>query len=450
MISKRAVGPLDNRRALTRCQSCAKRRIKCQGGFPCEYCIRTNKSCLPQHVPVNKVKFVRCTSFQLCSQVAEPLLHITPKPDVTYLDYFASFMQRCQFTKESTNLVSDLLPLIQSCAPLGQITTAIGALEASRRATVNFEKGRPAPRNVAFVSYGRSIQTLQDRLRSLDVLNDQGVLWCTLLLGIFELMTQVSGDPWANHMLYGTSKILQSSGITKPNDKLGEQFFAAFNWLEANRAILYGEDTILSQREWQRCYKTLPSASNSQADTIFEIFVEISSFSKRFFDQIEKIPEHLRSCHPHIHSLADEGRMYQHRLHEWHDRTLAFEDCPEYHDRLALTIYHALQLFICMNYTYYTFWVKDRIPRLTAKETEEHVLAIMTHIGDILDHSSISGLLLLFPLRMAGANTNKTSYKDGILRLLNIISEKGFVVSNRIVVDLEEVWAFRDLLNYNG
>ncbi|KAG8355340.1 hypothetical protein FVEN_g6776 [Fusarium venenatum] len=449
MSSKRAIGPLDNRKTLTRCQSCAKRRIKCQGGFPCEYCIRTNKTCLPQAVTANKVKFVRCKTFQSSSQVAKPPMHITARPDITYLDYFDLFMQRCQFTKGSTNLASDLLPLLQSCAPLREVTIAIGALEASRRATVHIGSDRPAPINVAFGSYGRSIQKLQDRLQSSDALRCQGVLWCTLLLGLFELMTQVSGDPWANHMLYGTSKILQSSGITKPSGKLGAQFFGAFNWLEANRAILYGEDTMLSEEEWQTCYQTLPSASDSQADTIFEIFIEISSFSKKFFDHIESMPEHLRSCHPHISSLADEGRMYQQRLHEWHDRTLAIEDCVEFHDKLALTVYHALQLFICMNYTFYKFWDEHKIPRLDANETDVHVSAIIAHVGDILDHSNISSLLLLFPLRMAGANTSNASEKGQIMKLLRRISQNGFVVSNRIVVDLEEVWTYRDLLTVN-
>ncbi|KOS38492.1 hypothetical protein ACN38_g10684 [Penicillium nordicum] len=38
----RMVGPLDKRRRMTRCLACAKRRIKCEGGFPCVHCIRRN------------------------------------------------------------------------------------------------------------------------------------------------------------------------------------------------------------------------------------------------------------------------------------------------------------------------------------------------------------------------------------------------------------------------
>jgi hypothetical protein len=114
-------------------------------------------------------------------------MQVTAKSDVTYLDYFGFFMQRCQFTKESTNVVHDLLPLIQTCAPLREATIAIGALEASRRATVNFATDKQSPHNVALGSYGKSIQKLQVQLQSSDSMRCEGVLWCTLLLGVFEV-----------------------------------------------------------------------------------------------------------------------------------------------------------------------------------------------------------------------------------------------------------------------
>lgn len=153
--------------------------MKCQGGPPCEYCIRTNKTCLPQDKLVVKAKFVYGSSHVVA--------HVSPKPEVTYQEYFSLFMQRCQFNKESTDLASDLLPLIQTCAPLQEVVTAIGALEASRRATVNSTSKRQAPGIVAFQSYGRSTRKLQAELESLEASQCQGVLWCTLLLGLFDV-----------------------------------------------------------------------------------------------------------------------------------------------------------------------------------------------------------------------------------------------------------------------
>lgn len=97
-------------------------------------------------------------------------------------------MQRCQFTKEFIDVASNLLPLIQTCEPLREATIAIGAIEASRRATVNFSNERQSPYHVAIMSYGRSIQKLQSQLQSPGTLQYQGVLWCTLLLGLFEVV----------------------------------------------------------------------------------------------------------------------------------------------------------------------------------------------------------------------------------------------------------------------
>lgn len=91
-------------------------------------------------------------------------------------------------------------------------------------------------------------------------------------------MTQVTGDQWAKHMLYGTSRILETFG--RPIDQLGQQFLGAFGWLEANRAILYCEQTILSHGDWRYrdSYFALPLPS--MVDSIFELFVQVSSFSK--------------------------------------------------------------------------------------------------------------------------------------------------------------------------
>ena len=113
--------------------------------------------------------------------------HVSPKPEVKYQEYFGLFMQRCQFTKESTDLASDLLPLIQACAPLQEVAIAIGALEASRRATVKSTSEGQPPGIVALLSYGRSVRKLQAELESLEALESQGVLWCTLLLGLFDV-----------------------------------------------------------------------------------------------------------------------------------------------------------------------------------------------------------------------------------------------------------------------
>lgn len=120
-------------------------------------------------------------------QVARLLTQVNLHSDILYLDYFDLFMKRCLFTDEFNGLAADLLPLTQTCLPLVQVVTAIGALEASRRATVRSSRYQQSPYTVAFLSYGEAMKTLRARLQVSDAFRCGGVLWCTLLLGLFEV-----------------------------------------------------------------------------------------------------------------------------------------------------------------------------------------------------------------------------------------------------------------------
>ena len=92
-------------------------------------------------------------------------------------------------------------------------------------------------------------------------------------------MTETSGDPWAKHMLYGTARIIQASGTTIQSGQLSKRLFGAFKLLEANRAILYGEKTFLSQDTWPKCQQQLAINLASPMEIVFGFLIEISSFS---------------------------------------------------------------------------------------------------------------------------------------------------------------------------
>ncbi|KAL6859422.1 hypothetical protein J3F83DRAFT_763218 [Trichoderma novae-zelandiae] len=207
---KRAVGPLVKRKLVTRCEKANKgvlSLLRCQGGFPCEYCNRAKSICAPQ--------------------AASPAEAAT----LPLQSSFASSPSRRQFSKEFVHLARDLMPLMQTSPSLRDLAIAIGALDAGRR---------ESPQLVAYCSYGRSLQSLQQRLKARDAAACDDVAWISFLLGLFELnasqlMSESSAEGWAKHMFYGTSKRL----------------FGAFRVLEVNRAILYGDATFLSENKWR-------------------------------------------------------------------------------------------------------------------------------------------------------------------------------------------------------
>lgn len=111
-------------------------------------------------------------------------MQVQPYRGDIYFDHFASRMQRSQFTREFQKVATDLLPLIHSSSALHDITLAIGALDASRRCSV---QSRDSPKETAFRLCGNSIRAFQRRLESLPCGGpDEDLLWVTFFLGLFE------------------------------------------------------------------------------------------------------------------------------------------------------------------------------------------------------------------------------------------------------------------------
>ncbi|KAH6971083.1 hypothetical protein BKA56DRAFT_558426 [Ilyonectria sp. MPI-CAGE-AT-0026] len=442
---KRSVGPLDKRRRITRCQPCAKRRIKCEGGCPCQYCIRTNKACQPQKPAPHQTKFIVVQDPSSAYQTTMPAQAHKLRDDI-YLDHFVSFIQRCQFTRGFASATADIVRRIHTSQPLRDLTLAIGALEASRTPSVRCSLFRDSPLCIAFSFYGKSMQTLNHKLETTDALHCDDVLWSTFLLGLFELMTEASGEQWAKHMLYGTSMIFQLGGPKKRLSAVGEKLFSAFRVLEAHRAIIYGDHTFLSQDSWIKYQASLATKPPEPNESILEIMIRISSFAQRLFETMEAVPDPIRSAHPEIDALTREGVHLLQQLRTWHDETTLHDIALDTYSTLALTNYHTLVLFHCGNFTYYSGWEKNTSLLLTKVEIDEHIDAIISLSGSILEQSTIPSALLLFGLRVAGANSSLTGHKEMISATLSRIHQKGFVVSDRIKIDLEEFWKYQLLI----
>ncbi|KAI6753951.1 hypothetical protein HG530_013127 [Fusarium avenaceum] len=422
--------------------------LQCQGGSPCEYCIRTKKTCEPQIIQHDEAKFVSWTTSPQPLQMTKLPVQINEQFEGTYLGYFNLFMQRCQFTKEFVNFGANILPLIHTCPPLREATIAIGALEASRRATVNSSHERKSPKQIAFGSYGRSIRQLQSWLQSADTASCQGSLWCTLLLTLFELTTQISGDQWADHLVYGTSRMLQSSITLNHRNQLDRQLVGAFRLLEANRAVLYGVETFISQDAWLNHYSRYALDPSSPVETIFGLLIEISSFTQKFFDRAESLPETIQPDHPDICALAAQGFIMLRRLEDWYESTIPQIQSSDAYLKLGLANYHALHLFIYQNYTYYAFWDRSEIPILAEDEARPRVAAIIALSAEVINSSDIPGILTLFALRVAGVTAREISERRAILVLLDQIAQKGFVVSRRISDDLKGLWEYESSNEY--
>ncbi|CAG9982571.1 unnamed protein product [Clonostachys byssicola] len=442
---RRHAGPLDKRKKVTRCQSCSKRRIKCEGGFPCEYCIRTKKQCHPPGPSPQEIEFAIVGNLTRpdYQTLASPAL--IPRPNESlYLDHFALFVERCQFTKGFATVSSDLLPLISSSKPLKDLALAIGALEASRRGYLHTHRGADSPQVASFGFYGRSIEAFQKQIQTSQGIEKEDVLWTTLFLGIFDLMSENSGDGWANHMSYGVSRILQAVKPVDDPSPLRMTLLDAFKTLEANRAILYGNGSFLGEECWSSHLPRPITQPPGTMPSIIQLMLEVSSFSQRFFEGIESIASDGRPFHPFISELAVDGCRLHEKLESWYSETAPRRDESDPYTKLALAIYHALALFLVGNYGYYSCWEGQRLPSLSLLEVESHSNRVMSLSVSILENSHISGTLILFPLRVAGLYSTEEQQRGEILGLLGRIQRQGFNVAERIQGDLRQCWNYQD------
>ncbi|KAJ6010268.1 hypothetical protein N7499_004329, partial [Penicillium canescens] len=468
-LQGRMVGPLDKRRRVTRCLGCAKRRIKvwdfagisaanswqCEGGFPCARCIRQNTVCVAQQQSAHGMTmFVNQTqqddfggSHRISDQkgMAITIRHspgthqldfIRRDKGTRFLDYFVSFIQQNMFTMRFSSIVPDLLPLISTSPVLYNAVIAVGALEANRHFAGRTLLGEEPPYVDSMTSYHKSMGILRSCLGKSNVMQREDVLWATFFLGLFELLSDDSGEGWVKHMLYGTSKMLQLAGPSDCMSSARRIFYDLFRILEASRALLYNEETILSQECWLRLQKTLSNNASrwEPMEEIITIMIQTSAFSLRAAAIIKMIPEAERFTDPSVALLAAEGLNAQDTICNWHTQTLLqlVQDGPNEYSNLALLYYHALLIFLSGNYDYFPYWDKTPAPVLSPAEISEHLVAILELSGEVLRHSKIPGVMLFFPITVAGSRSRRVDQRSEVLNLLDSVFRQGFVVANRI------------------
>ncbi|KAJ5882893.1 uncharacterized protein N7473_009779 [Penicillium subrubescens] len=278
---KHELGPLDPRKKVVRCEACATRKIRCVGGNPCEPCVRTGRICQKRSSGCSKAIFV------FYKETDEPLIsaQVHTNMETIHLNYFFAFLGRNHLVHPKDVLVEVLLPLVTESALLSSVVRAIGALDASRHGSCGAYAKAELPQSLAYKSYSHSIEALKVALLDSEVSQRDDVLWATFFLGLFELMADTSGDGWAKHMLYGTSRLLQTTSPKQTLSRSRKAFLDIFRIFEANRVNLYGEGTILASLDWATMYQMDDHRPADEWDTMGQIsslMVQISAFNIRY------------------------------------------------------------------------------------------------------------------------------------------------------------------------
>ncbi|KAF7547428.1 hypothetical protein G7Z17_g7747 [Cylindrodendrum hubeiense] len=445
------VGPFDNRKKRSRCGPCATSHLKKPANAPI-LIDRGKQKTIASYVPPAKTRVVVHRVQMNTSPRADPALF--------YFYYFDVFLRKNSFSCQGKFTV-DVKELMQRSTCGGYLRDAVlslGAMEAVKLQSADGPSQHETYR-FALSSYMNSVAGLRDALErhSHEPQLRLNVLWTTLLLGLFELMSDSTGEGWVQHIVHGTSKALVASGPLSCQSSFGKRFFMEVKIFEVCRAIIFNEPTFLAQAKWKaltaRLQTDLIGMEAHPLDELLDIIVACSSLRVRTSDFIDE----MRPTMPEIlmaeaHDISMDGFLQRAALAEWDIRNAEpLQGSPKSDGSvegddfvlLAKVFYAATSIYLSGVFDYeITHWQKLGIMVATLDEDEiqMHVQTILEASNIVLHSSSVSPVLLLFPLRVAGARSWHISQQDCILKLLDKV-ELTFSVAAAFKFELRRLWS---------
>ncbi|KAF5017870.1 hypothetical protein F66182_10165 [Fusarium sp. NRRL 66182] len=424
----------------------------------------------PGHIRIGNAasssrKAARQASASLCKSKIHLQSHLvtSPRSEQTsyFFQYFDTFLKHNNFNPGSV-FSTDVVHLMKDQRAgtfLLDAVLSLGAMQAAKLGS--FEGLTPSHSYQAAVHYySKSVLGLRHALSEFEHVSgaQHGILWATHLLGLFELMNDPTGQGWIQHLVHGTSKALVAAGPSSCQSGLGQRFFAEIRIFEVCRAIIFNEPTFLADSEWTRLAVEMLSANDKDETRslheLLDIVVLCSTLRVRASNLvyslsgsgIENFEKHLDDAY----DISQQGFHLRQALLGWGARnetykTLVSATADKDFGLLVRAFFSATSIYLSGVFDYEIMHWQEMgivIPNLSEDEIQMHVAAILTQTNMMLNGSSVSPLLVLFPLRVAGARSCKNWQQDCILEQLAVI-DRTFPVASAFRVELGKVWARR-------
>ncbi|KAF4462351.1 hypothetical protein FALBO_10839 [Fusarium albosuccineum] len=372
-----------------------------------------------------------------------PQLTVSPRSDNSFyfFRYFDTFLSENQFTKWNT-FSADVLDLMQHPASGPYLRDAVLSLGAMQATKLGSPEGITPNQSykLAVHHYSQSVVGLRCALNQFSKQPGlrHSILWTTHLLGLFELMSDSTGQGWIQHLVHGTASALVATGPLAFESGPGKRFFLEIRIFEVCRAIVFNEPTFLASVEWQALSAKLEEAADVGQSHPLDTLLDIITLCSTLRVRAKTLICSLRASEPfHLpdeaHDIAAEGFRLRQALSIWKEsrQSPMLPSTPGSgssgdDDFLTLaTVFHAAtSIYLSGVFDYeMNHWQKMGItvPNLGEDEIQMHVSTILMLSTVILDDSKISPLLVLFPLRIAGARSWEQWQQDVILGLLGKI-----------------------------
>jgi hypothetical protein len=284
-------------------------------------------------------------------------------------------------------------------------------------------------------------------------------------------MRDSTGTNWLSHFLHGTctmlrlqrTEILVCPGAHNSQKRM---FFLTARIFEIARSLIYSEATFLSEPDWIVALASFWRGEGAPLwhpkEALFDILPSISDLSIRAMHFCQCAAQ-LSARRRHVLSqlLAEEGLILQTSLQNWWVETTMWEratrdpgNCYTTSSKLdnellvGYTYYHAISIYLSGTYDYHVHWSRPNAPKapiLPRSKIDWHVFEILRLSQELLDRGT-AGVLLFFPLRVAGARAVDMLSRNYILNLLHATKRRGFIVAEAFVLDLSHLWTRRSII----
>ncbi|KAH7309877.1 hypothetical protein B0I35DRAFT_398061 [Stachybotrys elegans] len=480
------LGPFDKRRKQSRCEFCSKTHRKCTGLQPCSECLKRALPCsyadkkatgrdvirIDAGIHSNAADFASWRPRHPAgnpSPVGQPAL-----PYGSLLVLFDRFAARNNFIGKGRNAFASQLKAVSSLSSHPYVLDAIlaiGAIQGTKEMPID-DKRRQRFQFCAIHYYTEAVAKMGRQLAVVPKVTigseKESFIWTTMLLGLFELAAETTSDGWVKHMVHGTSRALESAGMSLHDTKSGRALFSHVRLFEVCRTILFNESTFLTRPEWISLSK-VAWTSDSTAERcclgdILDIMVASSALRTRASKMVSSDLTQL-TIHDILaaQDIAQAGFDIRQMLFRWHIAYAELE--PDDHsdddantitsqsaneNALLSQLFHAaVSIYLSGVFDYETsFWSYLDIPTPILEEAtiNGYVQQLLDLSTAGLDNSSLSPLLFLIPLRIAGARARNKLDCEQIGRLLGKI-RRTFAIASAIQSDLEHVWWRKGLLD---
>ncbi|OAQ99582.1 hypothetical protein LLEC1_02938 [Akanthomyces lecanii] len=388
--------------------------------------------------------------------------------DERYFYYFDVFAQRNSFSGKTRLFTDDVKQMgeLQRLPYFLNSIRALGAIQAYKLGP-SCQRRHIGDAYTSYALYSQAVTGLRKSLdgqqHGLSDSNRTALLWTTLFLGMFELMSDNSGRGWLQHMVHGTAKGLAACGPSICNTPTGARMFLQTRMFEVCRTIVFNDRSFLTEPAWRKASQRLWSNDGFSEewrplDSLVDIMLlcpDLRYRANQFCNAEDDNPS--PGVPNEARDIASAGMALRDALNTWHKAHLADEEATESHrdttpggttlddcSLLTRLFWSAISIYLSGEFDYEMHhWTRFglAVPTFDAETVRGHVATILALTEHALERSSLSPLLFLFPLRIAGARSVRAgrAQRARVLRSLDAISER-FAVGQAIREGLTDAW----------